>query len=152
VKRIYLRGVWSHLKPTDVSLEYQCFSVVSEHNGNIVGKVDSRNLYPGVYQIGIEIDGNQTSGIGMDASIAIIAWLFDFLRAKAVVIVTNGDDGPLSGLFSHGIVTETARSPHFQIVDNKSQTVRWGVMDKKAFEKSNIVLQELRKRYEESGY
>lgn len=146
-EQAYLRGIWTDLIPQETTPFYQRFAVESCQRGTCVGEVDSRQLYPDVYQIGIRIDKDQMSGVGMDASLAVITWLFDFRRARAVVIASRGEGGPLSGLFEHGLVVETARSPQYQIVNGEPQDLRWGILRKSDFEQNNVVLNELRKRY-----
>ena len=52
-EQAYLRGIWTDLIPQETTPFYQRFVVESCQRGTCVGEVDSRQLYPDVYQIGI---------------------------------------------------------------------------------------------------
>lgn len=147
----YLVGRWSELEvapATQPSREYICFDVRSKAKNSIAGQIDAREIFPRVFQIGIKMhEASVSSGLGLDASIALIAWLFDFRDAHGVVVVTATKNRHLDGLFRLGISRQTARSNGYLRSAEGSLEARWGVIQRTDFERENIVLEHLREAY-----
>ncbi len=148
---MYLRGKWSDLRlsaDAPSTRSYSRFDILSLAKGKVAGQIDARQTFPRVYQIGIALeDWALASGLGLDAAIALGAWLFDFRDAHAIVVVTSVDNQPLDGLFRLGIADQSALSPGYLREGEMPVTARWGVVTRDLFEYENRLLREIRSRY-----
>jgi hypothetical protein len=149
--RSHLHGKWTYLRrsvETRSSQDYSRFDIHRLSDGDQVGRIDSRQTFPRVFQIGIELEDRAlSSGAGLDAAITLGAWLFDFREAYALAVITSVDNRPLDGLFRLGVARQTAVSPSYLSEGSLSRTARWGMVTKEDFEPANILLSRIRDRY-----
>ncbi len=149
--RRYLVGHWSELQVSssnEPTREYVCFDVYSKAQNLVAGQIDAREIYPRVYQIGVKMrESAVQSGLGLDASITLLAWLFDFRDAHAAVVVTSTENRHLDGLFRLGISVQTASSRGYLRSDEGFDEARWGVIERSDFERDNLLLTRLRAVY-----
>lgn len=149
--RCHLRGKWTYLRrsaATRSSQDYSRFDIHRLSDGDYVGRIDSRQTFPRVFQIGIELDDRAlSSGAGLDAAITLGTWLFDFREAYALAVITSVDNRPLDGLFRLGVARQTALSPSYMVEGSLSRTARWGMVTIREFEPANTLLARIRDRY-----
>lgn len=147
----YLKGRWSDLQVapfTRPTRDYICFDVFTKKRAKAVGQVDARQIFPRIFQVGAIMQGAYiNSGLGLDASIALIAWLFDFREAHSIVVVTSTENKQLDSLFRLSILNRSATSTGYLTLDNQADKARWGVMERADFERKNTLLQKLREGY-----